>query len=312
MLEIVDTRSPLCRPRRPINVMVDREAQFDPRRAHRAFDRAAERYDASAILQAEVRNRLLERLDLVKLAPSVVLDLGCGTGQGAGSLARRYPKARVLALDAAPSMARAARRGAPLFSRIRALAGDAHRLPLADTSIDLIFSNLALHWCEAPDRVFLEFQRVLRPNGLVMFTSLGPDTLRELRIAWRAVDGYTHVHQFEDMHNLGDALIAARLAEPVMDMEHLTLTYGDAMELMRDLKSIGAANAATGRARGLTGKGGLRAVTASYEQFRDKDGRLPATFEVVYGHAWGPVGPVSFPGGGVGVARVPLSQLRRR
>lgn len=271
----------------------------------RAFARVASHRDVSGALHAEVRRRLLERLDLVRLTPAVVLDLGGGTGQASVSLARRYSRARIVTLDVTWSMARAARRNAPLFSRIRAVNGDAGQVPLADASVDLIFSNLMLPWCEAFDQVFREFQRVLRPDGLVMFTSLGPDTLRELRSAWGAVDEYPRVHQFEDMHNLGDALIAARLADPVMDMEHLTLTYSDSMRVMQDLKAAGATNAAVDRQRGLTGKGRFRTMAAAYEPFRREDGQLPATFEVIYGHAWGTAWPFSTSSVRGGVMRLP-------
>jgi malonyl-CoA O-methyltransferase len=272
---------------------------IDKASARRSFDRAASGYDAAAFLQREIGGRLLERLDYCRLTPKTILDLGCGTGQAIGALMRRYPRARVIALDFALGMLRLARRRGTWFNRPRVLCADAEALPLADGCVDLIVSNAALQWCNDLDRTFSDLLRVLRPGGLLMFTSFGPDTLRELRAAWAVADGLpagpaqtrvqpqTHVSPFVDMHDLGDALVRARFAEPVMDAEHLTLTYADLRGLMRDLKGIGAHNAASDRPRGLTGPRRLAALEAAYETQR-RDGRLPATYEVVYGHAWAP------------------------
>jgi malonyl-CoA O-methyltransferase len=250
---------------------------------------------------------MLERLDVVKLEPALVLDAGAGTGQQAEQLLRRYRRARVLALDFALPMLQLARRRGSWWRRPLCLCGDLEHLPLADGTVDLLYSNLALQWVDQLDRAFRECLRVLRPGGLLMFTTLGPDTLQELRAAWQAVDGrVTHVNPFFDMHDIGDLLVGARFAEPVMDMERLVLTYADVDGVMRDLKSIGAANATPARFRGITGKGRMAAMRAAYEQFRTRDGRLPATFEVVYGHAWAPLQRQL--GGEV---RVPLATVRR-
>jgi malonyl-CoA O-methyltransferase len=281
---------------------------LDPGRVRASFHAAAGDYDAVAVIQAEVRRRLLERLELFRIRPRRILDAGCGTGHGARALLQHYRRAELVALDLAPGMLRAARGRRPWLRRFDTVCGDAAALPLADASVDLVFSNLMLQWCNEPDRVFREFRRVLRPGGLVLFTSFGPDTLKELRAAWRAADGHTHVSRFIDMHDLGDALLRAGLGEPVMDMEHLTLTYPDVRSLMRDLKTMGARNATSGRSRGLTGRRRLAAVEAHYERYR-RDGRLPATWEIVYGHAWAgePRGA-----GQTGEVAVPLSQIGRR
>jgi malonyl-CoA O-methyltransferase len=204
-----------------------------------------------------------------------------------------------------------ARRQRPLLRRLDAVCADAAAIPLADASVDLVFSNLMLQWCNEPDAVFREFRRVLRPGGLLLFATFGPDTLRELRAAWSAADGHTHVSRFIDMHDLGDALVRAGLGEPVMDMEHLTLTYADLRSLMRDLKTMGASNATAGRNRGLTGRQRLAAAEAHYETLR-RDGRLPATWEVVYGHAWAPATPVRTGPGPDGTIAVPLADIGRR
>lgn len=283
--------------------------ELERRRVRAAFDAAAQDYDAVAVLQAEVRHRLLERLELFRIKPRRILDAGCGTGHAARALLRRYRRAELVALDVAPGMLRMARRRRPWLRRLDAVCADAAALPLADGSVDLVYSNLMLQWCNEPDRVFSEFRRVLRPGGLAIFTSFGPDTLKELRAAWAASDGHTHVSRFIDMHDLGDALLRAGLGEPVMDLEHFTLSYQSVLELMRDLKAMGAHNATAGRPRGLTGRGRLAAVEAAYEPLRH-DGRLPATWEVVYGHAW--AGAARDRAAGRGEVTVPLSRLGRR
>ena len=262
-------------------------SSIDKRQARRAFSRAADNYDEVAVLQREIGGRMLERLDYVKLEPSVVLDAGCGTGVATEALARRYRKARVLALDFALPMLRRARRRGPWLRKPLCVCGDIEHLPLRTQTVDLVFSNAALQWSNDPGRVFGELLRVLKPGGLLMFTTFGPDTLKELRTAWSTVDGHSRVSPFVDMHDLGDALVRAGFAEPVMDAEWMTLTYGDVDGLMRDLKVLGAANATADRPRGMTGRASFEAMRASYDAFRVDD-RLPATYEVVYGHAWAP------------------------
>lgn len=271
--------------------MQDSPIQIDKRRVRASFDRAAAEYDAAAVIQREIADRTLERLDVIRLMPGTVLDVGAGTGYCSRALAERYPKSRVVLADVAPRMLQHARAEAGLWNRLRQryvyLGADAEALPLADASVDLLFSNLTLQWCVDLDRAFREFRRVLTPGGLLMFTTFGPDTLKELRECWSRVDGFTHTNAFVDMHDIGDALVRAQFADPVMDMEYLSVTYRDALDLMRDLKQIGAHNATAGRARGLTGRGRLRQVIDAYERYR-QDGVLPATHEVVYGHAWAP------------------------
>jgi malonyl-CoA O-methyltransferase len=183
-------------------------------------------------------------------------------------------------------MLQAAGRRQTWLRRFARVCADAAHLPLAEGSVDLIISNLMLQWCDL-DAVFAEFRRVLAPHGLVSFTTLGPDTLRELRSAWRAADSRTHVNQFIDMHDIGDALVRAGFASPVLDVERYTLTYPDLRRVAADLKDTGAHNATMGRARGLTGRRRFAAVQVAYEAYR-QDGRLPATYEVVFGHAWTP------------------------
>lgn len=268
--------------------------RIDKHLMRRAFDRAAHSYDQAAVLQREVSSRMLERLDLVKLAPALILDAGAGTGAGSRALARRYPEARVIGLDIAPAMLQVARQNAPWWKRSlpflarsvpHYVGGDLERLPLPTSSVNLLWSNLALQWCGDLTLAFAEFQRVLAPGGLLMFSTFGPDTLRELKQAFAGLDGYTHVNRFLDMHDMGDQLTYTGFSTPVMDMEFITLTYADLMGLLRELKAIGAHNVTRGRGRGLMGKRTWQAMVENYEKLR-QDGRLPATFEVVYGHAW--------------------------
>jgi malonyl-CoA O-methyltransferase len=263
--------------------------EVDLAAVRRSFDRAARGYDEAAVLQTEVRSQLLQRLDYVTLEPGVILDVGCGTGHSSRSLKDRFPRAQVLALDLAEGMLAQAGARQSWRRRFARVCGDLARLPLAGASVDLVFSNLTLQWCQQADAAFAEFRRVLRPRGLLNFTTFGPDTLTELRESWAVADGHVHVSRFADMHELGDGLVRAGLAEPVLDVERFTLTYPDVFGLMRDLKAIGAHNASVHRPRGLTGRGRLRAMQAAYETRRD-GGVLPATYEVVFGQAWGPAG----------------------
>ena len=237
---------------------------IDLRAVRRHFARASATYDAAAVLQREVAARLAARLDVVKLVPRRLLDAGCGTGDALGEFALRYPQAQRVALDLALPMlagARAkttARRSlagrllAPLRSRQGAAVpgfacGDIAALPFAAASFDLVWSNLALQWVADPRQAFAEVLRVLDTGGLFVFTTFGPDTLRELRAVFAAIDGEPHVSRFLDLHDVGDLLVEAGFADPVMEMERFTLTYAGAADFLHDLKAIGATNAASAR-----------------------------------------------------------------
>jgi malonyl-CoA O-methyltransferase len=263
--------------------------QLDRARLRASFERASRSYEAAAGLQAQVAAELLERLELLRLAPQVVLDLGSGTGRITGELKRRYPRACVIALDLAPGMLREARRHRWPWRRFERVCGDALRLPLADGSVDLIFSNLMLQWCEPLAVAFAEVRRVLRASGFFTLSTFGPDTLHELRSAWAQADGYNHVNRFADMQEIGDALMRAGLTEPVLDVDRIELGYRDVLSLMHDLKAIGAHNVTAGRPRALAGRSRLARVQQAYEGFRRAE-RLPATYEVIYGACWGAAG----------------------
>ena len=285
------------------------EYQLDMRALRRAFDRASKTYAGAAVVQGEVRTRLIERLDLVKLAPERVLDLGAASGQSTRLLKRRYPKAQVLGIDLSEAMLREARREQSLFKRFDRAAMDAQALAIKDASVDLVFSNLMLAWCNHPDQVFREAGRVLKPNGLFMFTSLGPDTLREVRERFRQIDERTHVHRFIDMHDLGDALMRTGFLEPVMDTERLTVTFPSASALFREIKSSGSINVTHGRRAGLLGRKALQELQTGLESKRTEAG-LSVTLEVVYGHAWW--GSPRASRGSPAEFAVPISQIRRR
>lgn len=267
------------------------EFEIDKKQVRRAFSRAAQDYDAAAVLQREVCTRMLEKLDCIKQQPSRILDVGSGTGWGTRQLGERYPKADVTALDIAIGMLQHARGTSSWWKKLFAgkresfVCADVEALPVASASVEMVWSNLALQWCNDLPATFVELQRVLKPEGLLMFSSFGVDTLNELRIAFRDVDGYSHLNRFADMHDIGDMLVAAGFADPVMEMERITLTYDDVRAVMQDLKSIGAHNATAGRAPGMMGKAAWQRITENYEKLR-RDGKLPATFEIIYGHAW--------------------------
>jgi len=289
--------------------MADERAQPDAltpdaRAVRRAFARAAATYDAAAVLQKEIGARMAERLDVVRLAPRAALDAGCGTGDALPEIAARYPKARRVALDLAWPMldvARArARAGRPALGRLLAplrrragaapdfVCGDLAALPFAAAAFELVWSNATLQWVDDLPRAIAECHRVLAVGGLFTFTTFGPDTLKELRAAFAGVDARPHVGRFVDMHDIGDLLVATGFADPVMQMECMTLTYPDALAMLRDLKAIGATNAAHGRARGLMGRGRWRRALAALDATSTggSQGRVAATFEVIYGHAW--------------------------
>jgi malonyl-CoA O-methyltransferase len=254
----------------------------DRRAVARAFRRAARGLPASGFLYAEIRARLLERLELVRLSPEVVLDLGCGKSEAGAALATRFPRARIVAIDLVPVDT-----GPGIAGDASFICADATRLPLPTASTDLAFSSLMLPWC-APEAVFSEVRRVLRFPALFSFATFGPDTFRELRAAWAAVDRLSHVQDFEDMHNLGDALVRSGFAEPVVDSETLTVTYDNVSRLAAELQAMGASNLAAGRSRSLTGRRAWARMAAAYEGLRRPDGRLPLTIEVIYGQAWAP------------------------
>lgn len=271
------------------------EHTLDKKQLRTAFERAASSYDQAAVLQREVSNRMLSRLEYIKYRPDVILDAGSGTGYGSQQLAKRYPTSQLIAMDIAWAMLSHARPNTAWWQRLLPLlqqhsyyvCADIEQIPIKNESVGMVWSNLALQWCNDLEHTFAEMHRILHTDGLVMFSTFGPDTLKELRQSFARVDAFSHVNRFIDMHDIGDLLVHNGFSTPVMDMEYITLTYPDVTSVMRDLKAIGAHNVTQGRHQGLMGKNNWQKAIAEYEKLRC-DGRLPATFEVVYGHAWKP------------------------
>ena len=264
---------------------------IDRRALSKAFGSASRRYDEAALLQRAVRRELLERLEHFSTRPNVVVDLGAGTAAATRDLKARYRSATVVAADLSLGMLQHAQKASGRLERwwaskrIEMAVVDAHHLPFRSGSVDLVFSNLMLQWCDL-DEVFAEVRRVLSPQGWFVFSTFGVGTLRELRSAWAAVDSSQRVHQFFDMHDIGSALTRAGLREPVLDVDRHTLTYSDPIALMRSIKEIGAGNAAQARLRGLTSPRVLQAVSEAYPRAGER-GDIVATWEVIYCAAFG-------------------------
>jgi len=260
--------------------------RLDKRTVKKCFNRAAKSYDSASILQEEVLNRLLQRLQYMRHRPATVIDIGCATGSAIRGLQRHYPRARVYATEIAFQRLLAARSRYRRFSRKRLVNADMEQLPFAGQSFDLLFSSLALPWSNDLRATLAEFERICRPGALLLFSSFGPSTLQELELSWAALDSYPHVHRFIDMHDVGDAMLASGFAQPVVDAEIIRMEYRDFAALLADLKNVGASNADVGRRRGLTTPRQLRRLEHSYREHGFEDGKFIASYEVVYGHAW--------------------------
>ncbi len=297
---------------------------FDSRQVRRAFSRSAASYAAAAQLQHQVEARLLESLDylddpaLKRTPPQRVLDLGCGTGTAAAAMQKRWPKAQVLAMDLALPMLQQAQRGSSrwnLFARTpQAVCADARALPLADGSLDVLFSNLCLQWIDDLDAVLAGFRRALKPQGLLLVSTFGPETLWELRDAFAHADDRPHVSPFGDIAGFGDALVRAGFHQPVIDREVDMTHYPDLPSLMRELRAIGATNALHSRRHTLTGRARFTAAANAYDGMRTRDGLLPATWETISAMAWAPKAGTPIREGDVDVASVPINRIpiRRR
>ncbi|MFC3550785.1 malonyl-ACP O-methyltransferase BioC [Lysobacter cavernae] len=296
---------------------------FDHRQVRRAFSRAAHGYDGAAALQREVGARLMETLDYRddpahgRAPPQVVLDVGSGPAHASVAMQKRWPKAQVLALDLALPMLHEARHNSggdrrrllDFARRPQPLCADARALPLRDASVDVLYSNLCLQWVEDLPAVFAGFRRVLKPDGLLLVSTFGPDTLFELRGAFAQADNAPHVSPFASIAQFGDALIAAGFKNPVLDRDEFTLAHPDLADLMRELRTLGATNAMVDRRRSLTGRARFARAALAYEPHRRGDGRLPATWEVIYAHAWGPPPGTPIRVGGVDEVQVPVHQI---
>lgn len=289
-------------------------AIFDRRQLRRAFGRAAPNYAAVAALQREVEARLLEQLDyLDERQPARILDLGSGPGRASGAMKKRWPKAEVIAVDAALPMLRQVPKHTRFWRPVKRVCADVSKLPFADQCVDVIFSSLCLQWLDDLPAALVEFRRVLRPGGLLLFSTFGPDTLLELREAYEGIGEVPPLSPFAAIQQVGDAMMAAGFKDPVLDRDRYTLTYPDLRALMQELRAIGAGDARRDRRRGLGGLGRLQRVTAAYEANR-REGALPSTWEVITAQAWGPAPGAPRREGGADLATFPADRipLRRR
>jgi malonyl-CoA O-methyltransferase len=279
--------------------------ELDQKLLRKACDRVAFDYASKDFFCAETSERLLERLDLISMSPTAVLDLGTGVGNAVMPLQAKFRDALIIGADWSAAMLNA---GTNHPNRI---CTDAHHLPLADASVDIVIANMLVPGCADPEQVFREARRVLRSSGLFLFSTLGPDTFKQLRKAWAKVDEYPHVHVFADMHNIGDSLVQAGFREPVMDVERLTVTYTESARLITDLRAVAATNLLASRRRGLTPPALWQRMLSELEHMRDTDGQLPISLEVITGQAW--VGETS---AGVGMqegeARFPAGDIPTR
>ena len=286
---------------------------FDRRRLRHSFGRAAAGYAEVAVLQREVESRLLEQLEVLgETRPLRVLDVGSGPGRASGAIKGRWPKSEVVALDQALPMLRQVGRHTRFWRPVRRVCGDASQLPIADGSVDLVFSSLCLQWVHDLPGALAEFRRVLRPQGLLLFSSFGPDTLVELREAYLAAgERQPPLSPFAAIQQVGDALLAAGFRNPVVERDLFTLTYPDAMSLLRELRAIGAGDARVQRPRGLGGRARQRAMIQAYEARRE-DGKLPSTWEVITAMAWSPDPGAPRREGAADIATFPADRIPRR
>ena len=252
----------------------------------RRFDAAASTFDSADFVHRKTAEGLFERLQPMQLDVRQVLELGSATGKCSRELAATFRRARVTSVDISGQMLRKGRSQRRLFSRVREVQADAMQLPFPADSIDLVFSNLLLPWMDDLEGCFGEVSRVLRPEGLFLFSTLGPDSLAELRHAWTDVDHYQHVNLFFDMHDVGDCLVRAGLRDPVLDVDHLNISYAKTERLLADLSAVGGRNSLKDRRPGLTGREQFAAFRKQLQRVAGENGS-GITLELVFGHAWG-------------------------
>lgn len=283
---------------------------LDPEAVKKNFNRAASTFQNTDHLHNDIANQLLSRLEYIKIQPQIILDAGSRLGSASRQLKKHYPKSDVIALDPSPSFLHAMPKPWWHFKTPKAVCGEITQLPLSNQSVDFIFSNLFLHWVNDIEHCFREFKRILKPNGLLLFSLFGLDTLKELRQSFAHVDTFPHVHPFVDMHDIGDALIRSRFADPVMDMECITLNYAKVESLLQNLKLSGSSNAYFNRSRGLMSRRRWQQMIAHYETQR-KNQNLPATFEIIYGLAWMPDKTPLYQNNDLGEITIPIDRLRK-
>ena len=255
---------------------------LNKKRIREDFTKAAKTYDSAAVIQEEICRRALERLQMLKLQAEVILDIGSGTGTSLNGLQTLFPNSQIIASDIALSMLQQ-------NQKFLSICNDAERSAIKSASVDLIFSTSTFQWCEDLPQVLEECSRILKNDGALLFTTFGPDTLIELRKSWAQVDQFDHVHNFMDMHHISDILLSLQYTDPVVDREMIVVEYEKIQQLLRDLKATGSRSKFETQAKssllGLTGKAKFQRVITAYESFRQKNGLLPASYEVIYGYA---------------------------
>ncbi len=282
---------------------------FNKQQIAKTFNKIAANYDQAAMLPQEIAHRLVERLDYIKLQPHLIVELGAGTGFCAQLIQQRYPNAKIIAIDISHNMLRYTNEKS--IANTHTICADAYHLPLKDNSVDLIISNMMLPWCEELVSLFRECHRVLSPDKLLLFATVGPDTLNELRISWSAIDHFPHVNSFVDMHDIGDALLHAELLDPVMDVEHIQLMYPHIKLLLKDLKMLGSRNLHPNKRRSLLSKMSFTQLQAEYKKYQLESNEYPATCEIVYGHAWSTESSETFSANDKQIISIPLAHLRK-
>lgn len=258
---------------------------LDHRQVQRRFERAAAGFDDADFVHKVTRDGLLQRLALLVTKTGLVIDLGSATSSAQRELSRRFAKSHVVSVDMAHAMLVRGREKKPWLLKASYVQARADALPFADHSVDVIFANQLLPWIDRPASVFTEISRVLRKGGLFAFATLGPDSLQEISRAWQCVGGGVHVNHFMDMHDLGDGLVRAGLADPVLDVDRLTISYSSSARLFADLTAAGSRNALRARTSSLTGKSRFEAMQSAL--LNAAGGDLNLGLELVYGHCWG-------------------------
>lgn len=257
------------------------DASFNKKQQIHAFNRSASTLHEVRMLHHEIGNRLLERLSFIKIHPKRILDIGAGLGEFTNALSKRYLEAQTIGLDIAKQrLFRAQKNDSNPY-----ICADVESLPIKDHSIDLVFSNLTLNFCSNLLTAFKHIRRILSEDGVFLFSMLGRDTLQEIRESWQAVDNEIHIYDFEDMHHVGDALLQAGFQDPVMDMEHITLEYNNLQTLLSDIKKAGATHFSSNKMKGLLSRERYLKFLQTVTQKHLKEGKLPITFEIVYGYA---------------------------
>ncbi len=249
-------------------------------------------YISSAIVQKEVIKRLIDRMSLINILPSSIIDIGSGVGLSSEPLLKSYTESNLIMYD--HSVDALKNSVIDENERVNIVCGEFKSLPFENDSFDIVFSSSSLHWEDDINLSFSEIYKILKPGGLFFFSTYGPDTLTELRSAWESVDNRRHVNDFYDMHDIADLMLNLEFMDTVVDSERIIIKYDSVTHIQKDLKNIGShITKKQERSGSLYSKGKMEAMYREYENFRHQDGLLPVTYEVIYGHGWKKVKPLN-------------------